>query len=158
MKHLSWILKDQLATRPGPRVAPWDLQALKEKAGITAVFSMSDEGAAPSVSYAGLRHHTNYISDQPLYNTKEQLALIEQIGPSVEALHLEISRGGRAFVHCYIGRDRSGFLAAAYLIKHCDHTAKEALKKMRALKEYCVCPGYEEALQMYELSLAAETL
>ncbi|MGK5085996.1 dual specificity protein phosphatase [Bdellovibrionota bacterium FG-2] len=156
MKHLSWILKDQLATRPGPRVAPWDLAQLKEKAGITAVFSMSDEGAAPGVTYAGLRHHTNYISDQPLYNAKERLALIAQIGPSVEALHREILRGGRAFVHCYIGRDRSGFLAAAYLIKQCGHTASEALKKMRALKEYCVCPGYEEALTMYELSVGAD--
>ena len=42
MKHVFWVYAGELAGRPGPRLAPWDLSKLKA-GGIDAVLSAGSD-------------------------------------------------------------------------------------------------------------------
>ena len=148
MRYLSWILPGKLVTRPGPRGVAWDLEQIRDAAGIEVVVSLSDEAEAADVARAGLLHVQNYLPDAPLYTEAECRAFIAQALPAVEAIERELALGKKVLVHCHAGRDRTGFVVAAVLTRTDGRSAKEALAEIRRIKSYCEYPGFDRALEL----------
>jgi protein-tyrosine phosphatase len=148
-QHITWILPNQLATRPGPLFYPWNLTEIK-KMGFGAVISLSDQNEAEAIREAGLQHYPSYTPDIPIPHPSQQRMFLKQYAPLVDIIHEEITKGKVVLIHCFAGRDRSGLLSCCYLIKYEGFSAASALNYIRSKKDYCEFAGFEEAVYLFE--------
>ncbi|XP_059616098.1 dual specificity protein phosphatase CDC14B-like [Phlebotomus argentipes] len=73
--------------------------------------------------------------------------------PSVQLMErfLKIAeKAGIVAVHCYAGLGRTGTLISAFLIKHTDFTALEAVAWLRILRPGSVIGRQQDFLQQHE--------
>ncbi|MBF0362086.1 MAG: dual specificity protein phosphatase family protein [Oligoflexia bacterium] len=151
MYKITWIIENKLATRPGPQEYPWNISEIKNQ-GINVIISLSNEGEETDIKNAKIKHYKFYTEDIELTNDHLINAFIDKVQDAIDIIHQELSSNNVVLVHCHAGRDRTGFVVAAYLTKYMNMSPEDALKKMRKLRPYCVYPGYEKALYLYQKS------
>ena len=149
MKNVFWVIPEKLAGRAGPDVEPWDVKGLR-KAGFTAVVSTHEECHAETIKDAGLKHFAEFMPTA--YPTNDALInrFVELVRGATETVVQEINGGGKVLVHCYAGRDRTGLVLCAALMRLEGLDWKEALKRVRAVRPTALSgPGVVDVLEQY---------
>lgn len=138
-----WLIDGLLAGRPGPVERPWDLAALRA-GGVEALVSLNSEPDTAEIAAAGLRHYSlPQLPSLPLVGPLKKL-LLRGVERALDAIHAEVSAGHAVVVHCHAGKDRTGLVLAAYLIRYEGLAAGEAIARVRAVKPNAMSAlGYE---------------
>ncbi|PPR06765.1 hypothetical protein CVT26_003917 [Gymnopilus dilepis] len=111
---------------------------------ITHILSI---GATPASTDLPVTYHRLSLVDDPSISITEICDLANEFIESVKA------SGGRVLVHCSAAVSRSPTVVAAYLMKKCNMTLKEALGTI-ILSRPAVCPNAGFLAQLKELEMA----
>ncbi len=135
MKHLFWLIENELCGRPGPNHEKWKVKALA-KSGIGAILSVN---FAQSVDTAALKKHNINHQCIPLAANAppkpEELALcLERLPIAYEFVQAEIDAGKKVLVHCRHGKDRTGLFMAYYLMRRYHIGADEAISRVKQVR------------------------
>jgi protein-tyrosine phosphatase len=150
------IMQDRLWV--GSYIRPEDVPSLKQM-GITAIVSMqSDEDLSQlkislkklAKAYAAAEIEFHRIPTQDF----EQESVSENLPGAVAEIEAALApRWARAYIHCTAGINRAPTLAAAFLIKTRNMSAREAYDYVTSRRH---CSPYLAVLQKYESSLKCE--
>jgi protein-tyrosine phosphatase len=149
MEYVYWVIEGLLAGRPGPVEFPWDLAALRA-AGMRAIVSLNTEPEPAEIAAAGLRHHSRPMTPNLPVVAPLQDLLLGELEPALATIHAEVSAGVPTLVHCHAGRDRSGLVLAAYLVRYLGLEVDEAIRRVRSVKPTAMsAPGYEVTVRRF---------
>ena len=142
MDHVFWLFDGLLAGRPGPAQAPWNPEELRA-GGLQVVVSLNTEPDPLEIEAAGLRHHSLPMPPILPLSAPLQDMMLRGMEPGLVAVHAEVSAGRSTLVHCHGGRDRTGLLLTAYLVRHQGLGIEHALERVRAVRPIAMsAPGY----------------
>lgn len=145
MRHLFWLYPGEIAGRPGPDLAPWQLEELRS-GGIGAILSVAEEYPdGLEATAAGLEHAwLPFPSVAPPGPQDERLC--RELLP--EALdRIDEWRSGRkvVLVHCAAGKDRTGLVMASYVARRERLGARKAIARVRRVRSNALTAcGWEE--------------
>jgi len=103
-------------------------------------------GSTPASTDLTVHYHRLSLSD-------DLSSSIDQISEKADTI-IEAAKGGRILVHCSAAVSRSPTIVAAYLMKKCDMTLKDALGLIiRARPAVCPNAGFIRQLKEMEIEL-----
>ena len=111
-----------------------------------------------SAVYGATAHHPfDFNYEKANLRDMEGENILSEIDRLLPEIRRTILGGNGCLIHCMQGASRSATIAAAYLIRYHDMTAKQALEFMKR-KRSCVNPnqGYRDQLEQYEQEVQAE--
>jgi protein-tyrosine phosphatase len=149
LEYTYWLIDHLLAGRVGPVERPWDIEKLRE-AGIKVIVSLNGEANAAEIAAAGMRH---YVLPQtpalPLFR-RDKDELLRGIEPVLDVIHREVSEGHPTLVHCHSGKDRTGVVLTAFLVRYEGLSIEDAIARVRAVKPNAMsAPGYEATARLF---------
>jgi protein-tyrosine phosphatase len=149
MDHVFWLLDGLLAGRPGPVEAPWDLAELR-RAGLRVIVSLNTEPDPTEIAAAGLEHYSlPQMPNLPVVAPLQDL-LLRGIEPVLATIRDKVSAGHPTLVHCHAGKDRTGLVLAAYLVRYHGLDVNEAITQVRAVRPIAMsAPGYEATARRF---------
>jgi atypical dual specificity phosphatase len=149
MEYSYWIIDRLLAGRVGPVLRPWAIERLRE-AGIEVIVSLNTEADPGMIAAAGLRHNElPQIPSLPLFGPLKDV-LLRGIEPVLDVIHREVTAGHPTLVHCHAGKDRTGVVLTAYLVRYEGKGIDEAIARVRAVKPNAMsAPGYEATARLF---------
>jgi len=142
VRAIYWVLPSLLAGRPSPREVPWDLQELWA-GGFGAIVSLARVDPVPILQMGFDHCHT------PLNGGLAGLGLLRRrlarhMSPAVDFISQELTSGRPVLVHCRQGRDRTGAVLAAYLVRYRGLSAERAVREVRrANPQAMTSPGFD---------------
>ena len=149
MKAVYWVVPGLLAGRPGPGEVAWDLAELWAGGFRTIVSLAGASGAA--IREAGFRHHRAPLNGGLAFFWLGRRRLVRQMLPVVDFVAEEVAAGRPTLVHCRQGRDRTGAVLAAYLIRYRGLSAAEAFRRLRrANAQAMISPGFDRLPELFE--------
>ena len=135
MKHIFWLIQDQLCGRSGPNHEPWDASEL-QSAGVGAVLSVNnadsvypDEFSAVDMAYRCIPLAAN----APPRDGDLELCLARLPQAYAYALN-EIDSGNSVMVHCRHGKDRTGLFMAYFLQQQLGMSSKDAIDRVKTVR------------------------
>ena len=129
MNEVYWIEPGLLAGRSGPDEVPWNLQELWD-AGFRTIVSLAPIDGTP-IRAAEFNHYKKALNGGLAFFPVLRRRLAQQMMPVVDFIAGELEAGRPVLVHCRQGRDRTGAVLAAYLIKYKGLTPEEAFAHLR---------------------------
>lgn len=135
MKHIFWLIQDQLCGRPGPNHQPWDAGEL-QSAGIGAVLSVNnaDSVYADDFSAIGMSHCCIPLADNAPPREGDLALCIKQLPLAYRFVKDEIESGHAVLIHCRQGKDRTGLFMAYFLIKQLGLDSLDAIARVKAVR------------------------
>jgi protein-tyrosine phosphatase len=149
LEYTYWVIDHLLAGRVGPVERPWDIARFRE-AGIEAIVSLNREADPRAIRAAGLRHYQlPQIPSLPLFGPLKDL-LLHGIEPVLKVIRREVMDGHPTLVHCHAGKDRTGVVLTAYLVRYEGMSIDDAIAHVRAVKPNAMsAPGYEATARLF---------
>ncbi len=134
MKHVYWLREDKIAGRTGPNTHLWDLHELKA-GGIAAILSVNHGEAVHEtlLSGAGIAYANIPMSSNAPVREGDREICLENL-PRAMAFIRENMENGSVLVHCRSGKDRTGMVLAAYLIKFEGCDTRAAMDQVLAVR------------------------
>jgi len=130
MEFIYWLREGSIAGRCGPDTNPWSLQVISDY-GFSAILSVNDGEAVHEslikdlqMDYANIPMSANI----PAREGDKELCLRNLPG-AMEFIGRNLAKGP-VLVHCRSGKDRTGMVLAAYLIKFEGYKAKTAMDEV----------------------------
>jgi len=143
-----WVVPGLLAGRPGPGRAPWDLAELWARGFRTIVSLVKVDGVA--IRAAGFRHYQAPLIGGMAFLPPLRRRLARLILPVVDLIAAEVAAGRPTLVHCRMGKDRTGAVLAAYLIRHRGLSCDEAIRLVRqANPRAMTSPGFDRLPRLF---------
>ena len=128
MKYIYWLREGEIAGRCGPDQNPWSLEAIRDT-GFSAILSVNDAEAVHEslirnllLDYANIPMSPNI----PPGEGDKELCL-SNLPLAMEFISRNLDKGP-VLVHCRSGKDRTGMVLAAYLIKFEGYAAQAAME------------------------------
>jgi protein-tyrosine phosphatase len=149
VEQVYWVIDGLLAGRPGPVEAPWDARALRA-AGFRTIVSLNSEPDPTEIADAALLHYS--LSQPAILPVSKPLQdmMLHGLTEVLDVLHAEVDAGRMTLVHCHSGKDRTGLVLAAFLIRHRGLDVEQALDRVRAANPIAMsAPGYEATLRRF---------
>ena len=144
MKHVFWVYDNELAGRPGPGVAPWQLSELKA-GGFDMILSLaSDLYPHQDASKVGLSRTCIPFSDVTESDDYVSRACAACLPLTLEVIHSNIEKGRTVLVHCAGGHDRTGLVLSYYIAWREGIGPAEAIAKLRKLRPHALTGGVWE--------------
>ena len=76
--------------------------------------------------------------------------LLRGIEPVLVTIHDKVSVGHPTLVHCHAGKDRTGLVLVAYLVRYHGLDVNEAIARVRAVRPIAMStPGYEATARRF---------
>jgi len=123
-RYLYTIDDGNVAGRPAPGFAPWDLSELR-RLGFTTIISFECERIdADEIRSAGFEHIRICVEDFAAPS-------LDQLRTFNEIVDAKVVQGGRVLAHCWAGRGRTGTFLSSRLIWH-GRPAAEAIAEVRS--------------------------
>ena len=114
----------------GCRLFPKDIERLKEN-GVTAVLDVTAEFDA--LDWTLLNEPIDYLNIPLLDHTAPSE---EQCVRAINWMHSHIGNGGKVMVHCALGRGRSAFVVAAYMLSRTRQSSiPNMMEKIQGIRE-----------------------
>lgn len=134
MEHVFWLREGKVAGRTGPNTDVWDLDEIKANE-FSSILSVNEgEGvhesrlSALGVAYANIPMSPN----APIQAGDKELCL-QNLPKAMEFIQDNVLNGP-VLVHCRSGKDRTGMVLAAYLIKYEGHNVVDAMKEVISVR------------------------
>lgn len=134
MDHVFWLREEKVAGRSGPNTNVWDLEEIKAN-GFSAILSVNNGEAVHESMISNLEMGYSNIpmsSNAPVRDGDKELCL-ENLPKALDFIQKNIM-GGPVLIHCRSGKDRTGMVLAAYLIKFEEYNVKQAMEEVIAVR------------------------
>lgn len=135
MKHIFWLIQDQLCGRSGPNHEPWDAGELRS-AGVAAVLSVNNADSVYADDFAALNMTYRCIplsANAPPREGDFELCL-ERLPLAYEYASNEIDAGRSVMVHCRQGKDRTGLFMAYFLRQRLGMSSQDAIARVKTVR------------------------
>ncbi len=136
MKHIFWLVENELCGRPGPNHEPWDLIQLKEQAGIHAILSVNAADAVyeDELAAAGLDHRCIPLAANAPPRPGEKALCLERLPEAFDFVSSYALAAKPVLVHCRQGKDRTGLFMAYYLRRRYGLDLDQAISRLMAVR------------------------
>ena len=143
MKAVYWVVPGLLAGRPGPGEVGWNLQELWD-GGFRTIVSLARVDGSP-IRAAGFHYYRAPLNGGlAFFPLLLRRRLARQMLPVADFIAAEVAAGRPTLVHCWQGRDRTGAVLAAYLIRHQGLSPDEAIHRVRQVNPQAMAsPGFD---------------
>lgn len=130
MEHVFWLRKGKIAGRSGPNTNMWDLHEIKSS-GIGSILSVNNGDAVHEsmLSNLGIAYSNIPMSSNAPAREGDKELCLENL-PRAMAFIQGNLKNGPVLIHCRSGKDRTGMVMAAYLIKFENYNAKKAMEEL----------------------------
>jgi hypothetical protein len=156
MNYVHWLLEGLLAGRPGPAQRPWDPGEL-HAAGLRVVVSLNTEPDPLEIAAAGLRHYSLPLPAILPVTGALQNTMLAGIEPVLKTIHDKVQASQPTLVHCHAGKDRTGLVLTAYLVRFLGMEIDESIARVRAVQPIAMsAPGYEATARRFAQREQAE--
>ena len=135
MKHVFWLLENELCGRPGPNHQPWRAQELKD-AGIGALLSVNraDSVYADEFEAIGMSCRCIPLASNAPPRTGDLELCLERLPLAYAWAREAIESGRPVLAHCRQGKDRTGLFMAYYLMALYKLSSEEAIARVTAVR------------------------
>lgn len=135
MKHIFWLIQDQLCGRAGPNHEPWDAREL-QNAGIGAVLSVNgaDSVYPDDFAVAGMSHRCIPLSANAPPRDGDLESCLARLPLAYEFALNAIESGNSVLVHCRQGKDRTGLFMAYFLRRQLGISSKDAIDRVKTVR------------------------
>jgi len=135
MKHIFWLIKDEICGRPGPNREPWQLQELS-KSGIGAILSVNRAESVYEDELAthGISHKCVPLAAAAPPEPGELELCLERLPIAYQFARHHVDSGKKVLVHCRQGKDRTGLFMAYYLMKRNQLSAEQAISEVKRVR------------------------
>lgn len=148
MNSIFWLVRDAIAGRPGPHLAPWSIGELRA-AGFDAVINLSEHPSdLDAFSAAGIEASWVPLPGDIPPTRESEEKCVEALPRAFAFLTAQLARGRRVLVHCYAGKDRTGILLALFIAKRDGLPPQVAIQKVRAVRPLAITAAGWEALAL----------
>ena len=145
MEHVFWLYPDELAGRPGPMVAPWDLEQLKDSGFGLILSTATDLFPHSEAVKAGIARVCIPFPDLLPPDDRVVALCRANLKLSFDLVRETVDTGRSVLVHCAGGYDRTGLVLARYIAHREAVSAEEAIEKLRLVRPYALsAEGWEE--------------
>lgn len=146
MKHIFWLIQDQICGRAGPNHQPWDASEL-QSAGVGAVLSVNsaDSVYAEDFSAIGMSHRCIPLAANAPPREGDLELCLARLPLAYEYALNEIESGNSVLVHCRRGKDRTGLFMAYFLWRQSGMTSKNAIDRVKTVRPIALtADGWEQ--------------
>jgi protein-tyrosine phosphatase len=146
MKHIFWLIQDQLCGRSGPNHEPWDASEL-QSAGVGAVLSVNsaDSVYADDFSFVGMSHRCIPLAANAPPRDGDLELCVSRLPLAYEYALNEIESGKSVLVHCRQGKDRTGLFMAYFLRRQLGMSSKDAIDRVKTVRPIAfTAEGWEQ--------------
>lgn len=146
MKHIFWLIQDQLCGRSGPNHEPWDASELRS-AGVGAVLSVNggDSVYADDFSVAGISHRCIPLAANAPPRDGDLELCLARLPLAYEYALNEIESANSVLVHCRQGKDRTGLFMAYFLRRQLGMSSKDAIDRVKIVRPIAfTAEGWEQ--------------
>jgi protein-tyrosine phosphatase len=135
MKHIFWLINDELCGRSGPNHQPWRAQELKE-AGVGAVLSVNNADSVYPDEFdsVGLSYRCIPLASNAPPRPGDLELCVERLALAYAHARDEIEAGRPLLVHCRHGKDRTGLFMAHYLKMQRELPTLDAIAAVKAVR------------------------
>lgn len=135
MKHVFWLIENELCGRPGPNHQRWKVKDLA-KAGIGAILSVNfAQSVKPKeLEKYQIKHQCIPLGANVPPKPEEIVLCLERLPMAYQFVQSEIDAGKKVLVHCRHGKDRTGLFMAYYLMQRYQMTAEAAMLKVKTVQ------------------------
>lgn len=135
MKHIFWLVADQLCGRSGPNHEPWNASEL-QAAGIGAVLSVNHAESVYAEDFRAVDMSYRCIplaANAPPRDGDLELCMA-RLPLAYEYALNEIESGNPVLVHCRHGKDRTGLFMAYFLRRQLGMSSKDAIDRVKTVR------------------------
>ncbi len=135
MKHIFWLIEDQLCGRSGPNHEPWDAAELKS-AGVGAVLSVNHAESVYAEDFSAVDMPYRCIplaANAPPRHDDLELCLT-RLPIAYEYALNQIESGHSVLVHCRHGKDRTGLFMAYFLRQQLGLSTGDAIEQVKTVR------------------------
>lgn len=135
MKHVFWLVENELCGRSGPNLDPWNANELA-RLGIRAVLSVNEAESVYSdeLASAGLAHKCVPLAANAPPRPGDDELCLERLPIAYEFALSHISAGAPVLVHCRQGKDRTGLFMSYYLVRKYGLSVDDAITSVKKVR------------------------
>lgn len=135
MNDVFWLEPGAIAGRAGPNRKPWNLAEVRAL-GIDSVLTVNEGEGCVEEEFAanGLRHAIVALPPHEPPRPGDEQACLEQLPRALAFLRAERAAGRVVLVHCSSGKDRTGLLMCAWLMRERGLALDEAIARVRRVR------------------------
>lgn len=146
MKHIFWLIEDQLCGRSGPNHEPWDASEL-QAAGVGAVLSVNHAESVYADDFSAVDMPYRCIplaANAPPREGDLELCLA-RLPIAYEYALNQIESGNPVLVHCRHGKDRTGLFMAYFLRRRPGLSTRDAIERVKKVRPIALtAEGWED--------------
>jgi len=146
MKHIFWLIEDQLCGRSGPNHEPWNASEL-QAAGVDAVLSVNHAESvyADDFSAVGMPYRCIPLSTNAPPRDGDLELCLTRLPMAYEFALSEIESGKSVLVHCRQGKDRTGLFMAYFLRQQLGLDTRDAIERVKTVRPIALtAEGWED--------------
>lgn len=127
MKYVYWLKEGTIAGRCGPDLKSWSLEEISSS-GFSAILSVNDgEGVHETLIKELQMEYANIpMSNNIPPGEGDRELCLDHLPLAMQFISWNVNKGP-VLVHCRSGKDRTGMVLAAYLVKFEGYNAKAAM-------------------------------
>ncbi|HBS43146.1 MAG TPA: protein phosphatase [Oceanospirillales bacterium] len=135
MKHVFWLIDQEICGRPGPNHQPWRPEEFA-KAGIGAILSVNSAESVyvDELSPHGINHMCIPLAVNAPPLPGELELCLERLPLAYRYVRDNVDTGKAVMVHCRHGKDRTGLFMAYYLMKRDELTVEQAIAQVKEVR------------------------
>ena len=135
MKHVFWLIDNEICGRPGPNHQPWKPEEFSE-AGIGAILSVNSAESVylDELAPHGISHKCVPLAANAPPEPGELELCLERLPQAYQYARDHVQTGKAVMVHCRQGKDRTGLFMAYYLMKRDNLTVEQAISQVKAVR------------------------
>ncbi len=135
MKHVFWLIENELCGRTGPNRDPWQPEEFA-RAGIGAILSVNraESVDANELDSHGIAHKCVPLAANAPPEPGELELCLERLPIAYEYARSHIELGRSVMVHCRQGKDRTGLFMAYYLMRQNKLSAGQAISQVKLVR------------------------
>lgn len=145
MKNIFWIYENEVAGRPGPVEAPWNLAELRA-GGFGAILSVSsDLYPHTQVTNSGIERTCIPFPDVVPPDEITYSICLTSLPLTYDYIQLKLQEGKKVLVHCAGGNDRTGLVLSYYLLRREKISPQAAIDRFKMVRPHALTAiGWEK--------------
>ncbi len=135
MKHVFWLIENEICGRPGPNLQPWRPEEFAA-AGIGAILSVNSAESVyeDELSPHNISHQCVPLAANAPPEPGELELCLERLPQAYQYARTQVEAGKAVLVHCRQGKDRTGLFMAYYLMQRDNLSVDQAIAQVKEVR------------------------